>query len=257
MIIVNKGADYSALGLGRAFIPEDQISNEVKTIMSHYSNADIITASALQEFFNSIGSTLKAKIRNMILPIFASNIDEAIYDIITDTALKPVSGSNRLAFDVTSKRVRPTGSEAAWPSLVYSANDTTDVYTGNLVVASNNYPTSNCTFFGCDCGLNSAGLAPFQPNTTNNKKIIGAGLVSNGGTLSLMRLTDTNDGDKVTEQTTKPTWWSTRCPFFGKSAQSDTNIGTRIFVASQELLTVQEAKTLRDAVLAMDNKFFG
>lgn len=256
MIIVNKGADYSALGLGRAFIPEDQISNEVKTIMSHYSDADIITASALQEFFNSIGSTLKAKIRNMILPIFASNINEAIYDIITGTPLMPVSGSNRLAFDITSKRVRATGDAVAWPSLNYSVNDTVDAYIGNLVVASNNYPVGNCQFFGCDCGLNSASLPPFRPNTTNNKKIIGAGLVSNGGTLSLMRLADTNDGDKVTEQTIKPTWWSTRSAFFGKTAQSDTNIGTRIFVVSQELLTVQEAKTLRDAVLTMDNLFF-
>lgn len=255
MIIVNKGADYSALGLGRAFIPEDQISNEVKTIMSHYSDADIITASALQEFFNSIGSTLKAKIRNMILPIFASNIDEAIYDIITGTALMPVSGNNRLAFDITSKRVRATGDAVAWPSLNYSVNDTVDAYTGNLVVASNN-SINNCTFFSCDMGLNGASLPILRPQTTNNKKIIGAGLVSDGGTLSLMRLADTNDGDKVTEQTTKPTWWQTRSAFFSKTAQSDTNIGTRIFVASQELLTVQEAKTLRDAVLAMDNLFF-
>lgn len=258
MIIVNKGADYSALGLGRAFIPEDQISEEVKTIMANYSGADIVMASALQEFFDSVGSTLKAKLRNMILPIFASNIDEAIYDIITGTALKPVSGSNRLAFDTTSKRVRATGSGSQWPSLSYSANDTDKAYTGNLAVASSNCPAGDgeCSFFGCNCSLNRAAASVFLPRTTNNVKIIGGGLVSNGGTLSIMRLTDTNDGDRVTEQTTKPTWWITSCAFFGIKAQSDTNIGTRIFVVSQELLTVQEAKTLRDAVKALDDKFF-
>lgn len=257
MIIVNKGADYSALGLGRAFIPEDQISSEVKAIMTNYSGADIVMTSALQEFFDSIGSTLKAKLRNMILPIFASNLDEALYDIIQDGTLSPVSGSNRLAFSANSKRLRATGSSSAWPGLYYAMNDVDAAYTGNLVVASNNNTVGNCNFFGGDLALNSASVTAWYPSTTNNKKIIGAGVVSDNGNLSLIRLADLSEGDRITVQPTKPSWWGTQTPFFGKTAENDETLGTRIFVSSQELLTVQEAKALRDAVKALDDKFFG
>lgn len=252
MIIVNKGADYSALGLGRAFLPESEISNDVKTIMSNYSADDIVKQSALQIFFNSIGSTLKAKIRNMVLPIFASNLDEAIYDIITGNPYKNVENQTHIAFN-SSKNHLYTGEDvSAWPNIYYQTNDTTNAYTGNLLLATMS-PEYTCTFMGCDVSLNEGGDPAFNYND-NSKKIVGAGLVSVSGALNLIRLGD--NGAKLTPKSDAPSWWNTRTPLFGKTYHSDGNKGVRIMLVSQALLTPEEAVTLRNAVKALDDVLY-
>lgn len=253
MIIVNKGADYSALGLGRAFIPEDQISNEVKAIMANYSGNDIVKMSALQEFFDSIGSTLKAKLRNMVLPLFANTTEEAVYDIIQGNLFKSMGNNNPTTLNTVVNRSRITESGSNWPDYTYKLKSVTSEYSGCLTITLTN---EYLKLYGCEVGLDNAAVSELSPSITGNKKIIGIGVVDSNSQTALIRLGDTPSADKVTIKADKPNWYEGYGNVFGKRIQTDVTKGVRIIVTSEQLLTVTEAKTLRDAVKALDDKFY-
>lgn len=266
MIIVNKGADYSALGLGRAFIPEDQISEEVKAIMAHYADSDIVKISALQEFFNTIGPTIKGKLRNMTLPLFASNIDEAMYDIIQGSILHDQTGANHLSYIPQYRCVRfeTSPSSSQWKQGLYYSVDESSIadYSGRFSIiagtSSLEGPSGLQTYLnGCSIALNDAAVDIARPNTTTNKKIIGYGLVKVSEELNILRVGDTEESDKLTPQDTKPTGFGKENYPFGILAPAVSSYGTRIYVNSDQLLTSEEAKTIRNAVKALDDKIWG
>lgn len=73
MVIINKGADYSALGLGRLFIP---ISEETENELKGFSAITQEQKEKFQNFKDEIGTELWGKINIISMPLFASNADE-------------------------------------------------------------------------------------------------------------------------------------------------------------------------------------
>jgi hypothetical protein len=232
------------------------ISQEVRAIMTHYSSdPDKTKAYYLQQFFDTIGSTLKGKLRNMILPLFAVNTAEAIYDIIQDGSFLPVAGGNKASLNTENNRVRITETGNPWPNYSYQIKETNE-YGGCMTIMLSNFEAPNASFlFGAEIGLNNSAVGEFIPRTNNNTKIIGAGVVSVNGTLNLMRLGDNANADRLTERTTKPQWFQMYGRPFAQIV-SDASLGTRILVVVDQLLTPAEAQLLRDAVVTLDGKFY-
>lgn len=254
-IEVIAASDESAIGDKVVMFP-GEISNEVKTVMANYSKDDIYKQTALQYFFNKIGS-IKDKLNHLILPIFAEDVNEAIYDLIAGSQFLPVSGVNGLEFNASTKRVHLSAATASgdWTGKCYALYDATDDFEGALTVVS---ATDGCSlnFYGAVVGLNDASLGYYQPSSTNNRKIVGAGVVSHNGANNYMRLGDSDISDKLTSYTELHSAWDRRPPIMGQSSPSDNTLGVRILVSSDQQLTSAEAKTLRDAVIALDNKYF-
>ena len=229
------------------------VSQEVKNIMAHYSvDTDGKKAYYLQQFFDTIGTTLKGKIRNMILPLFASTTNEAIYDIIKDASFTAVDGSNELSLNTENNRLRITGDAPVWPNYSYQFLDTTSDYAG-LQVAISNFE-DNTMLFGATVGLNDSAVGEFMPETGNNQKVIGGGVVTVNGTKNIIRLGDSED--KLTVAASAPAWFNAYSRPFGSAVSTDASIGVRVLVVSEQVLTVEEAQKLRDAVVSLDSKFY-
>lgn len=233
------------------------IGPEVRAIMTHYSSdPDETKAYYLQQFFDTIGSTLKGKLSKMLLPLFAANTAEAIYDIIQGSSFIPVGGSNKASLNTENNRARITENGTAWPDYSYQTKETSE-YGGCAAIMISNFDGDDMpSLFGCDVGLNKAAIGELIPRTNNNTKIIGAGVVSVDGTLNLMRLGDNANADRLTECTTKPWWFNMHSRPFSQEIVSDASLGTRILVVVDQLLTSEEAQLLRDAVVSLDSKFY-
>lgn len=237
--------------------PKD-ITTEVKGIMANYAENDAYKETALQYFFNKIG-TIKTKLNHLLLPIFAKDLTEAVYDVITGQPFNNVDGNNPLSFDNTYKRLSLT---TAYTQETYR-QATYEMFSGNvepkgltILVSNIDNQSIGHNIYGARVSLNGSGYGFFESFGTNSK-IIGCGLVDDGGTNCYIRLGDSKGNDKVTipGSTTPSSFWNSQCQIFGNKPE-DTTYGTRILVSTAQILTVEEAKTLRDAVIALDNKYF-
>lgn len=75
MIIINKGADYSALGLGRLFVP---ITTDTENELKGYSAITEKQKEQFQNFKDEIGTEIWDKIKIISIPEFAANSNEVL-----------------------------------------------------------------------------------------------------------------------------------------------------------------------------------
>lgn len=255
MIIINPQADYSTLGLGRAFAP---ITPEVEAIMANYSGATDKMKGALALFFANIGETIKGKINSMFLPLFSSMKSEAVFDIISSSAKYPASGNaNNLVFDDANKLLGCNAVSQNWAQYTYSKNTlfgsssldgTYGVFAiiPNNVAVDDNYSLCSGKFskVGCSfCAMPASGLTKFRgivfadisSKVGNVRNYVDRGLVSQSGTYSFLNAND--------------------CWAFGGNHAELAGSGARILVCASGTTTDEEA-TLRKAIIDLDNIFF-
>lgn len=255
MIIVNPQADYSALGLGRAFAP---ITPEVEAIMANYSGATDKMKGALALFFANIGATIKGKINSMFLPLFSSTKSEAVFDIISSSAKYPNSGNaNNLVFDDVNKLLGCKGVSPNWTQYTYSKNtlfgsSSLDGTYGVFAIIPNYVATGDayslcggqfskvdCTF----CSMPAGGLNKFRgivfadisSKVGNVRNYVDQELVAQSGTYNFLSPND--------------------CWPFGGNHTELAGSGARILVYASGTTTDEEA-TLRKAIIDLDNIFF-
>lgn len=256
MIIINPQADYSALGLGRAFAP---ITPEVEAIMANYSGATDKMKGALALFFANIGETIKGKINSMFLPLFSSMKSEAVFDIISSSAKYPAAGNaNNLVFDNENKLLGCNGVAPNWNQYTYSKNtlfgsSSLDGTYGVFLIIPNqasnvdNYSLCGGKFSkeGCSiCAMPGAEsltkfrgivFADISSKVGNVRNYVDRGLVSQSGTFSFMNAND--------------------CWAFGGNHAELAGSGARILVCASGTTSDEEA-TLRKAIIDLDDIFF-
>lgn len=256
MIIVNPQADYSALGLGRAFAP---ITPEVEAIMANYSGATDKMKGALALFFANIGATIKGKINSMFLPLFSSTKSEAVFDIVSGSAKYPAAGNaGNLVFDDENKLLGNKGVSPNWNQYTYSKttlfgsssldgtygvfsiipNEASNVDNYNL--CGGRFSKNGCAF----CNMPDAGtitkfrgvvFAEISSKVGKARNYTDRGLVTRSDTFSFLSANDC---------------W----PFGGNHAEL-AGSGARIVVCASGTTTDEEA-TLRKAIIDLDNIFF-
>ena len=255
MIIVNPQADYSTLGLGRAFAP---ITPEVEAIMANYSVATDKMKGALSLFFANIGGTIKAKINSMFLPLFSSTKSEAVFDIISSSSKYPAAGNaNNLVFDNENKLLGCNGVSPNWTQYTYSkstlfGSSSLDGTYGvfaiipNYAAADDIYSLCGGQFSKVDCAfcaMPADGLTKFRgivfadisSKVGNVRNYVDRGVVARSGTYSFL---NTND-----------------CWAFGGNHTEISGSGVRILVCASGTTAYEEA-TLRKAIIDLDNIFF-
>lgn len=256
MIIVNPQADYSALGLGRAFAP---ITPEVEAIMANYSGATDKMKGALALFFANIGATIKGKINSMFLPLFSSMKSEAVFDIISGSAKYPgVGNANNLVFDDVNKLLGNKGVAPDWNQYTYSKttlfgsssldgtygifliipNQASNV--DNYSICSGQFSKEGCSF----CSMPGAGTL------TKFRGVVFAEISSKVG-----KVRNYVDRGLVTESKTYSFLNANGCWPFGGNHAELAGSGARIVVCASGT-TADEEVTLRKAIIELDNIFF-
>ena len=260
-VVLEDGAKVS----DPAVLNPEAIGADVKSIMNHYSANDIYKQTALQCFFDQIGD-IKNKLNHLILPIFASDVNEAIYDAMTGTQFLNINGTNKLLFNNNTKRVyvsvQVDNQTGDWKDVSYSMYNPADPnFDGALTVMSTTDDIGGPTggegiyLYAFVTKLNTSSVGYFTPNYKDNTKIVGGGYANYFGKDCLIRLGDTRYSDRITYMDSLPQGWDNKCQIFGKTPEDDTK-GIRILASTDRKLTVKEAKILRDAVINLDNKYF-
>lgn len=255
MIIVNPNADYSALGLGRAFAP---ITPEVEAIMANYSGATDKMKGALALFFANIGETIKGKIKFAFFPIFASSKDEALYSFVQDSVIYPQSNNaSGFAFDTTTKLMQTSESSSSnWQKYYFtlaSLFGTGATREGthcvmhimpNLVANDPRYE-----FLGIQYGKFFPGSGQMPPASTYTKfrGVTARNVSGSAGTL-------VNYTDRGKEESAYPSF-NNNAAVFGTYHSEISGVGSRVVIGAYNT-TADEEATLRKAIIDLDNIFF-
>lgn len=257
MIIINPHADYSGLGLGRAFAP---ITPEVESIMAKYSGATDKMAAALALFFANIGDALKAKIKCAFFPLFASDKSEALFSYVQDSQVYPKSNNaNGLYFDSEKKLLQCDATSTYWERYTFGIT----ALFGSSATKQGNHsvlqimPTTNDTLTRACMGINytksSWGLGTINWGGTYNKFIgIACRNVSSDGTTGTAQIFA--DTSNVVQNTAFASYGNNFTPF-GQNAEHSDGKGSRVVIFA-EGTTIEEDYVLRSAILALDNAFF-
>ena len=254
MIVINPIADYSSLGLGRAFVP---ITAEVETIMANYSKATDKDKSALALFFYNIGDTIKNKLVRAYFPLFAANAEECLFDIVSQTKKYPSAGnSNGLTFDVDTKLARSNATaNKEWAKYLFTDvfGESVGTYGCMQIMVKATGSTMNHTFRSANYTLTSGG-ATGMPAASTIKKFRG-NVIQDINASKNGKYINYSDMGKSSASSVQMDWLSDACSPFGQFSPVTDKSGTRIVVFFKNTTEDEEA-TIRSAILAMDNAYF-
>lgn len=135
MIIINKGADYSALGLGRLFIPiKEDTENELKG----YSAILNEQKEKFQNFKDEIGTEIWNKIKIISIPEFAANSNEVLINAKDGSTFSTMLDKHILLD--TSKHVASWIKDGDWRDgvLNHNSDDTFNVINSFVIFSREN-----------------------------------------------------------------------------------------------------------------------
>lgn len=256
MIIINPNADYSGLGLGRAFAP---ITPEVEYIMANYSGATDKMAAALSLFFASIGDTIKNKIKCAFFPLFSSDKSEALFSYVQDSQVYPQSNNaDGLYFDSEKKLLQCDATSNNWNRYTFAITalfGSSATKQGSHSVLQIIPATDTLTRSFMSISYTNAGWGLSNINFGDKyHKFIGIACrnVSADGTSGTAQIFA--DTSNVVQNTIFASYGNNFIPF-GQNAEHSDGKGSRIVIFA-EGTTLEEDYVLRTAILALDNTFF-
>lgn len=258
MIIVNPLADYSGLGLGRAFAP---ITPEVESIMANYSGATDKMAAALALFFANIGDTLKAKIKCAFFPIFASNKNECLYSYVQDAMVYPsYVGSTGLYFDADNKLLQCDALSTYWNRYtfpitnLFGSGATREGSHSILQIMPSSNGSLTRSAMGISYKYNNWGLTGDINWGTDYTKFIGLSChdVASDGSSGIAGIFADRGFAKTNSAFTS---FGNNYTPFGQNTEHSEGRGSRVVVFVEGATFAEEYK-IRDAILALDNAFF-